>query len=161
VNISREEFKRLEAQTASNLKSSAEDRPQSHYCGFAHGLHILFWSFLCFPFVFFISSVYSFYIGTLTWYNVLSWYTEEKSLSYQIMMVPVLIICYPIYIVCVTFGLGLYSAFDQICLHWTHWIRSVHDLEKGFYAWLCSQLSLEECSPYTEVIIVNQLSLPL
>lgn len=96
-------------------------------------------------------------MGTLTWYNVFSFYTEEKPFLCRVLMAPVLIVSYPVFILVSTFGLGLYAAVSQITFQWFIWLSHVQDLEKGFYAWLCSALKLEECSPYTEVVIVGQL----
>lgn len=178
VNISREELELIES-THAKLKAEIEEtsgardgagiinvaRPSKKRCcyfwcckcGVKRGPHIWIWSFLCFPFVFLMASVYSFYMGTLTWYNVFSWYTEEKPFLCRILMAPVLIISYPVFILVATVGLGVYAACSQLTCQWLIWASHVQDLEKGFYAWLCSFLQLEECSPYTEIVIVGQL----
>lgn len=172
VNISREELELIES-THAKLKAGIEQssgetggdgtngartaKTGCCHCGVKRGLHIGIWSFLCFPFVFLFASIYSFYMGTLTWYNVFSWYTEEKPFLCRVLMAPILIISYPVFILMATFGLGVYAAFSQLTFQWFVWVSHARDLEKGFYARLCSLINLEECSPYTEVVIVAQL----
>ncbi|CAL8068052.1 unnamed protein product [Orchesella dallaii] len=176
LNISREELELIESthsKMKAQLESSSVTTPNGGIaggtsssakngccfcCSCGTGPHIFIWSLISFPFVFLFASIYSFYMGTLTWYNVFSLYTEEeKPFLCRILMAPILIISYPFFILISTVGLGFYTACSSITCQLFRWKNCVNDLEKGFYAWLCSILKVEECSPYTEVVIVGQL----
>lgn len=103
----------------------------------------------------FYTGIYSFYIGTLTWYNMFTYFNEEKSCIYKVFMSPILVISYPIAIIFCTLGLGLYAAAIQINCRLSKWLNEIHDIEKGFYGWLCGILHLSDCSPYEVVVLMD------
>lgn len=152
LNISRDELEKInnEAMKIENKKNKKCCR-----CSFNAGLHVLLLSIICWPFVTLISSIYSFYIGTITWYNVFNYMHEEKSIIVRLLMSPILVAAYPIYIVLCSLGLGLYAGFVQLSVHFSAWCNEIADIEKGFYGWLCSVLHLSDCSPYEVVILTD------
>ncbi|XP_068156619.1 uncharacterized protein [Drosophila tropicalis] len=153
INISREELEQLNAHAMAN--ESQKQRNLCCTCSCGIGLHIFLISLICLPFVTVISSVYSFYIGTLTWYNMFNYYCEEKSYFHKIFVTPLLFMAYPLVIVLCTFGLGLYSGFKQLSLQYSSWVNDITDIEKGFYGWLCGFLRMPDCSPYEVVILTD------
>ncbi|KAH8312711.1 hypothetical protein KR044_012434 [Drosophila immigrans] len=153
INISREELEQLNAHAMAN--ESHKGRNLCCTCSCSIGLHIFLISLLCLPFVMIISAVYSFYIGTLTWYNMFNYYCEEKSYLHKIFVTPLLFLAYPLVIVLCTFGLGLYSGFRQLSLQYSSWVNDITDIEKGFYGWLCGFLHMPDCSPYEVVILTD------
>ncbi|XP_017845792.1 uncharacterized protein LOC108602251 isoform X2 [Drosophila busckii] len=153
INISREELEQLNAHAMAN--DSQKGRNIFCTCGCGVGLHIFLISLLCLPFVTVISAIYSFYIGTLTWYNMFNYYCEEKSYLHKIFITPILFLAYPLAIVLCTFGLGIYSGFRQLSLRYSSWVNDITDIEKGFYGWLCGFLHMSDCSPYEVVILTD------
>ncbi|KAH8334698.1 hypothetical protein KR074_003986 [Drosophila pseudoananassae] len=153
INISREELEQLNA----NAMASETDKGGSLCCrcSCGVGLHILLISLLCLPFVTVISGVYSFYIGTLTWYNMFNYYCEERTYLHKILVTPLLFAVYPLVIVLCTFGLGIYSGIRQLSLQYSSWVNDITDIEKGFYGWLCGFLRMPDCSPYEVVILTD------
>ena len=158
LNMSREELEQLEAAITSSKRNSISAGRCP--CSLRSGPHITLWTFICLPIAFLISSIYSFYMGTLTWYNIFTLYSEEKPIIYRILITPILILLYPFVIFLLTFGLGIYAALIQISWFWNRWLKEITDLEKGFYGWLCSALKHEDCSPY-EVVILTDLQTSL
>lgn len=149
LNISREELELMEANIA------AKEQEKKQPCSMSNGLHILIFTILCFPIAFFISGLYSFYMGTITWYSIFSFITEEKKLLVKIVISPFLILLYPFVIITFTIGLGIYAACVQVSWSFVSWQKEVCDWEKGFYGWLCSVIKLEECSPYEVVVLTD------
>lgn len=150
LNMSREELEILEANLAEEEKKfKCKD-------GSKNGIHILLWSIFCLPFSFIASMVYSFYIGTITWYNIFTLYSERKPLGYRILVPPVLILMYPFFIVTCSVGLGLFAGVRQISWRWDSWRKEFADLEKGFFGWFCNSVDLSECSPY-EVVVLSSI----
>ncbi|PNF38571.1 Transmembrane protein 169 [Cryptotermes secundus] len=155
LNMSREELEVLEAVLAAKRRNSAS--PSSWLtCGPKNGPHVMIWTALCFPFAVVISGVYSFYMGTITWYNVFTYYTEEKPILCRILVSPFLILLYPFLIIIFTIGLGLYAGIVQMSWYLDSWYKEITDLEKGFYGWLCATLKHEDCSPY-EVVVLTEI----
>ncbi|XP_023306545.2 uncharacterized protein LOC111688290 [Lucilia cuprina] len=152
LNISRDELEKINAVA---IKMEAKENKKCCKCSLSTGLHILLWSLICLPFVTVITSIYSFYIGTITWYNVFNYMHEEKSILIRLLMSPLLVAAYPIYIICCSLGLGIYAGFVQISLKFSTWCNEIADMEKGFYGWLCSFLHLSDCSPYEVVILTD------
>lgn len=153
LNISRDELEKIE------LALKLEEKQKSTkccQCSLGAGLHVLLWSILCFPFVLIISSAYSFYMGTITWFAIFNYFSEEKTYLHKLFMSPILIVLYPLVIILCTLGLGIYASWKQISLSFRSWYNEVSDLEKGFYNWLCGALKLSVCSPY-EVVILTEI----
>nr|CAD7585935.1 unnamed protein product [Timema genevievae] len=157
LNISREELEVLEATIAAQKHGSVSSRRL--LCGLRRGPHIALWTVLCLPFVVAVSGLYSFYVGTLTWYNVFTYYTEEKPLVCRVLVSPILILLYPFLILVLTLGLGVYAGLVQVSWFLESWYKEISDLEKGFYGWLCAALGYEDCAPY-EVVVLTEI-LPL
>ncbi|XP_053949439.1 uncharacterized protein LOC128857718 [Anastrepha ludens] len=157
INISREELEQINAVTAATQVNKQQNLCCT--CTPKTGLHILILSLICLPFVTLVSSIYSFYIGTLTWYNMFNYFNEEKSCVYKFFMSPILILAYPVGILVCTLGLGIYAGIVQLSLQLNSWLNEMADIEKGFYGWLCSFLHLSDCSPY-EVVILTEIRLP-
>lgn len=149
VNISRDELEKI-------IDIEAKRKNEACcVCNLSTGLHILVFTFLCMPFVCLVTSVYSFYIGTLTWYNMFTYFTEERSYFHKLFLSPLIILLYPFMIILCTFGLGLYAALAQLSVKFTSWMNEVGDVEKGFYGWLCNFLQLSDCAPYEVVILTD------
>lgn len=160
LTISRDELEKIN--TTALMMQQEQDQNLSNACcacSMTSGMHILFLSLLSFPFVILVTSVYAFYIGTITWYNMFTYFNEEKSYLHKLFMSPLLILAYPIGILFCTIGLAIYSGFIQISMKFTRWSNEIADIEKGFFGWLCSFLHLSDCSPY-EVVILTDLKLP-
>ncbi|XP_017032219.1 uncharacterized protein [Drosophila kikkawai] len=153
INISREELEQLNAHAMASDAQKGGSLWCTCSCG--TGLHILLISLLCLPFVTVISAVYSFYIGTLTWYNMFNYYCEERTYLHKILVTPLLFVAYPLAIVLCTFGLGIYSGVRQLSLQYSSWVNDITDIEKGFYGWLCGFLHMPDCSPYEVVILTD------
>lgn len=151
LNISRDELEKLSA------AALAKEEQVKHGCRLScnTGPHVFIWTLLCFPFVFLITCAYSFYMGTITWYNIFNYFNEEKTLLHKLFMSPILIVTYPVLILLCTFGLGSYAAFKQLTCSFMAWSNEVFDLEKGFYNWICASLNLAVCSPYEVVILTD------
>lgn len=152
LNISRDELEKI---SFAVKKTEEQKKGACCVCKLGAGIHILLWSLLCFPFVLIITSIYSFYIGTLTWYNLFTFFSQEKTILHRIFVTPILILTYPITILIFTLGLGVYGGLKQISLRFHVWFNEVCDLEKGFYGWLCGVLRLSDCSPYEVVILTD------
>lgn len=120
------------------------------------GVHVFLWTVLCLPFSFIISAAYSFCVGTITWYNFFTLFSERKSFGYKLIVPPILIILYPFLILSISAGLGLYAGFKQLSCCWDIWLKEFTDYEKGFYGWLCNSADIPECCPY-EVVILSAI----
>lgn len=123
--------------------------------GIGSGPHVVIWSISCFPIIFVLSFITSFYYGTLTWYNVFLVYNEERTFWHKITICPFLIIFYPMLIMPMALSLALYSAVVQLSWAFSEWWQDVRDLEKGFCGWACGKLGLEDCSPYSIVELLD------
>lgn len=133
-----------------NLKKSS-----SCCCGLNRGLHIFFTSLILVPFLWIFCTFYAFYIGTITWYNIFIYFNEQRSCCHTIFVSPCVLLLYPIWIIPVTLGLGIYGGVSQVSWHWANWRKELTDPEKGFFGWLCNKLSLPDCSPYQVVILTS------
>ncbi|XP_038078606.1 transmembrane protein 169-like [Patiria miniata] len=118
------------------------------------GPHIILLTIICIPFVFLTALVVTCYLGVLTWYNIFLYYYDERGWIHRIVVCPLLILSFPPIILTTALGISLYSSVQQLSWYLTSWRTSVTDLEKGFYAWLCLHLGLQDCSPY-EVITLE------
>lgn len=159
LNISRDELEKINSTALMMQKANDETKKSCCVCSLASGIHILLLSLLSLPFVVVITSIYAFYVGTITWYNMFTYFNEEKSYLHKLLMSPLLIIAYPIGILLCTIGLAIYSGIVQISTKFVKWSNEIADIEKGFYGWLCNFLHLSDCSPY-EVVILTDLKVP-
>lgn len=151
LNISREELEIIEAA----IVAEEYNKMDISKCSLYNGPHIFLFSLICIPFVTCISAIYSFYVGTMAWYNVFSHITENVSCIKKVVLSPIVILCYPFLIVLFTIGLGLYAGIVQLTFSAANWWKDVCDFEKGFYGWLCNTLGLSECCPYEVVVLVD------
>ncbi|CAF4879931.1 unnamed protein product [Pieris macdunnoughi] len=151
LNISREELEIIEASIVADELSKMD----VSQCSLYNGPHIFLFSLLIVPFVVCISAGYSFYMGTLAWYNIFSHITEEFTCVKKMFLAPIVILSYPFLIVIFTIGLGLYAGIVQLTFSGANWWKDVCDFEKGFYGWLCNVLGMSECSPYEVVILMD------
>ncbi|XP_013189966.2 transmembrane protein 169 [Amyelois transitella] len=151
LNISREELEIIEAA----IVAEEYNKMDISKCSLYNGPHIFLFSLFCIPIVAFISAIYSFYIGTLAWYNIFTHVTENLSCVKKVFLAPIVILLYPFLIVLFTVGLGLYAGIVQLTFSGANWWKDVCDFEKGFYGWLCSTLGLSECSPYEVVVLMD------
>ncbi|CAK1545477.1 unnamed protein product [Leptosia nina] len=151
LNISREELEIIEASIVADELSKMDVSK----CSLYNGPHIFLFSLLCVPFVVCISAGYSFYMGTLAWYNIFSHITDEYTCLKKMVFAPIVILAYPFLIVVFTIGLGLYAGIVQLTFSGANWWKDVCDFEKGFYGWLCNVLGMSECSPYEVVILMD------
>uniref|UniRef100_A0A182K0T0 Transmembrane protein 169 n=1 Tax=Anopheles christyi TaxID=43041 RepID=A0A182K0T0_9DIPT len=153
LNISREELEQISKQALAVHGESI--RSDQSCCTLRTGVHILLLSLICLPFVTLTTGIYSFYMGTVTWYNMFTYFNEERSYCHKLLMSPLLILAYPLGIALCTVGLALYAGIRQISFHFRAWLNEIADIEKGFYGWLCSFLHLSDCSPYEVVILTD------
>ncbi|XP_045210059.2 transmembrane protein 169-like [Mercenaria mercenaria] len=136
-------------------KLNQSDDSQEKGCIFGKrvGPHIFLMSILFMPFSFLSSFCISFYLGTLTWYNSIVYFSEEKTIFHKLLLCPVLILTYPFTIGISSFVLALYSCIIQLSWFLNHWWREIRDFEKGFYGWVCNKLDISQCAPYDIVVL--------
>ncbi|XP_023949212.1 transmembrane protein 169 isoform X1 [Bicyclus anynana] len=151
LNISREELEIIEAA----IVADEYNKMDVSKCSLYNGPHIFLFSLLCIPFVACISAMYSFYMGTMAWYNIFTHVTEDFSCIKKVFLAPIVILSYPFMIVIFTIGLGLYAGIAQLTFSGANWWKDVCDFEKGFYGWLCNTLGMSECSPYEVVVLMD------
>lgn len=151
LNISREELEIIEAA----IVAEEYNKMDISKCSVYNGPHIFLFTLICIPFVACISAMYSFYMGTLAWYNIFSHVTENLTCFKKALLAPIVILSYPFLIVIFTIGLGIYAGIVQLTFSAANWWKDVCDFEKGFYGWLCNTLGLSECSPYEVVILMD------
>jgi len=138
-------------------KLQAMQRSQSSCCcGLRRGPHIFLLSLVCLPLLWIWCTLYSFYVGTLTWYNVFIYYNEQRTCCHTIFVSPCVLLLYPVWILPVTLLLGFYGGYSQLAWSWERWRQEVLDPEKGFYGWICNKMALPDCSPY-QVVILSSL----
>lgn len=151
LNISREELEIIEAA----IVAEEYNKMDISKCSIYNGPHIFLFSLICIPIVTCISALYSFYMGTLAWYNIFTHVTEELNCIKKALFTPIIILSYPFLIVVFTIGLGLYAGIVQLTFSGANWWKDVCDFEKGFYGWLCNTLGMSECSPYEVVVLMD------
>lgn len=70
VQLSREELEQLEVSLSTSAGGlGGHEKGARPCCTLRYGLHVLLLSLLSLPFVFVISALYAFYLGTITWYR--------------------------------------------------------------------------------------------
>lgn len=120
-----------------------------------NGPHIFLMTILFMPISFISSLCISFYLGTLTWYNIIVFFSEEKSIVHKLTICPFVILTYPFTIGVSAFILALYSCIVQLSWFFNLWWQEVQDFEKGFYGWVCDKLHIPQCSPY-DIVVLNE-----
>ncbi|XP_011559012.3 transmembrane protein 169 [Plutella xylostella] len=151
LNISREELEMIEAA----IVAEEYNKMDISKCSAHNGPHVFLFSLLCIPVVASMSALYSFYMGTMTWYNIFTHVTENLHWMKKALLSPIVILSYPFLITIFTLGVGLYAGVVQLTFSSTNWWKEVCDFEKGFYGWLCNVLGVSECSPYEVVILMD------
>ncbi|KAM3962123.1 uncharacterized protein ACR2FA_003808 [Aphomia sociella] len=151
LNISREELEIIEAA----IVAEEYNKMDISKCSLYNGPHIFVFTLICIPFVACLSAVYSFYMGTMTWYNIFTHVTENLNCIKKVFLAPIVILLYPFLILIFTVGLGLYAGIVQLTFSGANWWKDVCDFEKGFYGWICSTLGMSECSPYEVVVLMD------
>lgn len=151
LNISREELEIIEAA----IVAEEYNKMDISKCSLYNGPHIFLFTLICIPFVALISGAYSFYIGTMAWYNIFNYIAEEMSVCKKLIIGPIVVMLYPFLIFIFTVGLGLYAGIVQLTFSGANWWKGVCDFEKGFYGWLCNTIGMSECSPYEVVILMD------
>lgn len=176
INMSRDELEKINAAALALVAAAVDDETHGGTnggsrtamlaavgccrCSRTVGLHVLLLSVLCMPFVTLATGVYSFYMGTLTWYNMFNYVNEERSVWLRVLLSPLLVVAYPVLIVLCTLGLAVYAGVIQLSVRFHSWLNEIGDVEKGFYGWLCGMLRMSDCSPY-EVVVLVDLKLPM
>lgn len=150
--VPEKELNRMKARTAKNEQGAS--------CGFGRGPHILLFTLLFTPFAFVASVFTTFYVGTMCWYNVYLYVSEELTVWHKIFLCPLLLIVYPILITISTICLSVVSAVRQLSWNVSNWCREIHDYDKGFFVWLCYRLNVPQCTPYEVVILDEALLVP-
>ena len=143
--------------TDDELTKLNQSDSESSECVFTSdkGPHIFLLSILFMPFSFISSLFMSFYLGTLTWYNAIVYFSEERTIWHKVFLCPILIITFPFTICLSALGIALYSCIIQLSWFMGHWCAQIRDFEKGFYGWICDLFSLPQCSPY-DIVILNE-----
>ena len=137
--------------------SRSDDAKGRGVCGVGpcRGPHVAFFTILFAPFAFIVSLCTTFYVGTLCWYNVYLYFSEERTVWHRVFICPVLLIAYPVLIVTSTCSVSVVAAVRQVSWSMHRWQREMRDLDKGFFAWLCDLLDIPQCAPY-EVVVLNE-----
>lgn len=156
VHLTEQEMKAL-----SRSSFIEDDKQGSCIWGLRKGLHILVLSILYFPFAFLTSLCVCFYVGTMCWYNIYLFLSEENSIWHKIFLCPLLIIFYPFLIVVITLVIAVFAAFKQISWFYSSWLKEIKDFDKGVFGAICGMLKIPQCSPYEVVILDEQLNEPV
>ncbi|XP_002131717.2 transmembrane protein 169-like [Ciona intestinalis] len=127
-------------------------------CRIDAGPHIILLGILCWPFIFIGSFFVCFYFGLLTWYNIFSYFYDERTICHRITLCPLLVLFFPGLIMVFTTSISFYAAFAQLTCSFEDWRSEVGSFEKGFYGWLCSWLDIESCSPYMVITLTESES---
>jgi hypothetical protein len=150
------ELKLTQAELDQMTKSTVtiDDKADGSKCGLRKGFHMLLWTVLFFPLAFISSLCVCFYVGTMCWYNIYLYLSEEKTIWHKMFFCPLLILFYPVLIIVSAFSLGIFAAVKQLSWFLSSWLKEIKDFDKGFYGALCNKLGIPECAPY-EVVIVD------
>lgn len=136
-----------------SIKRDKDEKLDKQILGIGKGPHVIFWSILCVPFALIFSLAFTFYIGTITWYNIYINLSEDRTIWHKIFFCPLLIIFFPFIIPIPSIIVAIYAMFIQISWNISSWSKEWRDLEKGFFVWLCHIFKIPECVPYEIVII--------
>ena len=96
----------------------------------------------------------AFFLGSMTWYNIFLHYNEDRSCCHKLLS-PFVLLFYPLWIVPVTLGLGLYGGIRPISWYWDSWLAEIRNPDSGFMAWICTKMNLSDCAPYQVVLLSN------
>ena len=155
VRLSTAEIRKLTEED--KLKRSSlfreKNTDQKRKVSLRKGPHVTIWTLFCMPWIFIIAACVNFYYGSVTWYNIYLYITEEAKIWKRIIFAPILVLSFPFLIVSSSLSLASYSSIVQLSWFFPHWYKEVSDLEKGFHNWLCSIIDLPECSPRQIVIL--------
>lgn len=149
IELTENEFLRL---TSREPESKGDHK---YECGRAQGPHIILWSLLCIPVALVISACVSFYNGSVMWYNVVTYFSEEKSFIHKLTVCPLVILSFPLTVGLSAIGVAVTAAIMQVSWSWHWWWAEICDGEKGFYGWVCNKVRLPTCSPY-QVVVLNE-----
>ena len=76
---------RMNRDRLAKIEKEAEVKQQERCCcGLNRGIHVFLLSLLCLPFLWIFCTLYAFYLGTLTWYNVFIFYNEQRSCCHTV-----------------------------------------------------------------------------
>ena len=117
------------------------------FCGLNRGPHVLLLSLVSLPFALVYATLLSFYLGTLTWYNIFLHYNEERGCCHKLLS-PFVLLAYPFWIVPVTAGLGAFGALLQVSWYWDSWLQALRAPDGGFFAWFCDCIGVPDSAPY-------------
>ncbi|KAK6970743.1 transmembrane protein 169 [Biomphalaria glabrata] len=149
IELTENEFMRL----TSREKELKKGRKRE--CNQKEGLHIVLWGVLCMPVALVLSLCMSFYNGAMTWYNLIIFFSEEKSIAYRVTVSPLIILSFPLTVGLSSLCIAVIASVLQISWSWLRWQTEILDGEKGFYGWFCSKVGLPKCSPY-EVVVLDE-----
>lgn len=137
----------------SKLEKRVHDKYHDRcFCGLRRGPHVFLISLLTIPFMLLYSTIQAFFLGSMTWFNIFLYYNEERSCCHKLLS-PFVLLVYPLWIVPVTLGLGLYGGLRVVSWYWDSLVQELRDPDSGFMAWVCTKLSLPDCAPYQVVLL--------
>ena len=154
VTLSAHEIAVLNKYTARDEK---EEQKAASKCSSTGGPHVFFCSLLYMPLAFVFSLFLSFYTGSLCWYNIYIYLSEECSVFHKLFLCPLLIIAYPPYILLTSLFIAFYAMFVQISWFFVKWQREIRDLDKNFYGAMCNIIGLPQCSPYEIIVLEDNM----
>ena len=150
----------LTKQDMKKLNHSVDEDDKQGDCiwGVRKGIHIFLFTVICMPFALIASLCVSFYIGSIAWYNVYLYLSEERTIWHKIFICPFLILFYPVLVGVTSIGIGIYAAFIQLSWYFSSWYKEFRDFEKGFFGFVCNTINLPQCSPYEIILLDEDLS---
>ena len=149
-----------EMKTLNRASVIEQDKAGDCMWGARKGLHIVVLSLMYAPFALLTSLAVCLYVGTVCWYNMYLYLSEESTIWHKIFLCPLLILLYPALVALVPLTIALVAAVKQISWYFSSWYREIKDFDKGFFGWLCSKLDVPQCAPYEVVIIDEQQMSP-
>ncbi len=123
------------------------------FCGLRRGPHVLALSLLFLPLALLLSALSAFHLGTLTWYSVFEHASDDGNCCRRLVLPPMVLLAYPLWIVPVTLGLALYGSVAQLSWYLDSWLQAVRAPDGGFFDWCCRRAGLPDCSPYQVVLL--------
>ncbi|XP_014662456.1 PREDICTED: transmembrane protein 169-like [Priapulus caudatus] len=129
-------------------------------CSARSGPHVCALGVVAMPIALLFSAAVTFYQGTITWYNMVLYFSDERTFWHRLFVAPLLVLFYPALILVVVVAVSLYAAVVQVSWHLSKWWAEIRDFEKGVCGLVCMTLRLESCSPYDVVLLEKTLELP-